>query len=730
MIFFVLKILYKMKNPFIVTKLVSLLVFSILTITTSNIFAQTSTDWFNPDTVKAGRFDTGKMWTFEYPPTEYFKEEYNFTPDEKWFEHVRLSTLKFATICSASFVSGDGLIMTNHHCARESVTEITGMDEDFHKDGFIADDIQDEKPVPGLFVDQCIKIEDVTGEIDNALEKAESEEESIKLEEEKIKEIENRFTDEKKGIIAKVTPLYFGGKYSLYIYKRYSDVRLVFAPEDQTGYFGGDYDNFTYPRYNLDCSFFRVYNDEGKALSVDNYFKWSEKGAEPGEVVFIPGNPGSTSRLNTVAQLEYARDVTYPETIELIKTYVDFLQGMINKDPEKSYGLMDQLLLYYNSQKAYKGMLKGLQDPMLMQKKKDFEKTFQNKVQSNPELNEKYGDVWDKIEKLMVDLLRLEKEREVVSYTWEGNPDYFTVAQELAYIAEELKLPESERLENYVGDKLMELIDFLKPEEFNTEANKHLLGAKIDSLYSILGKDNELVKIFTNGKTGKEAVDDILSRTFLTSSEKIKEMVAEGPDSILNSIDPFLDYIRIADEMEKKINEDINNIFDNENILNRLLGRALFEVYGTSIPPDATFTLRISDGVVKGFPYNGTVAPPITTFYGLFDRYYSFNGKFPWSLDEQWLDYPKEFDLSTPFNFVCTDDVVGGNSGSPVINKNAEIVGVAFDGNIQSLPGDFIYDPDVNRCVGLESTGMLKAIKYIYNFNRLAQELETGKISK
>jgi len=686
--------------------------------------------WLDLDTVKAGKFDTGKMWTFEYPPTKYFKEEYNFSPDEKWFEHVRLSTLKFATYCSASFVSEDGLIMTNHHCARESVTEITGMDEDLHKDGFVAEDLEDENPVPGLFVDQCIKIEDVTKEIEEALETTKSEEESINLEKEKIKELESQYTDEKKGIIAKVTPLYFGGKYSLYIYKRYSDVRLVFAPETQAGYFGGDFDNFTYPRYNLDCSFFRVYDDEGKPLKVDNYFKWSKEGARQGEVVFIPGNPGSTSRLNTVAQLDYARDVTYPDMIELISSYIDFLQEMITKAPEKSYGLMDQLLIYYNSQKAYKGMLKGLRDPVLMQKKKDFEKMFKNKVQSDPGLNEKYGDVWDKIEKLMIDLRRLDKEQDVVSYTSEGNPDYFTVAQDLAYIAEELKLPESERLENYVGDKLIELIDSLKPEEYNTEANKYKLEAKTDLLYSTLGKDNELVKIFTNGKTGKEAVNDILSRSFLTSSEKIKEMVAEGADSILNSGDPFLDYIKIADEMERKIDEDINNIYDKENVLNRLLGRALFDVYGTSIPPDATFTLRISDGVVKGFPYNGTIAPPITTFYGMYDRYYSFDKKFPWSLNERWLDHSDDFDLSTPFNFVCTDDVVGGNSGSPVINKDAEIVGVAFDGNIQSLPGDFIYDPEVNRCVGLESTGMLEAIKYIYKFDRLAEELVSGKISK
>ena len=278
----------------ILTKLFISLSASLLIYQSSEIFSQTP-ERINLDTVKAGRFDTGKMWTFEYPPTDYFKEEYGFTPDKEWYEHVQLATLKFADYCSASFVSADGLIMTNHHCARESVTEIISEGEDFHKDGFIAWELSDERPVPGLFVEQCIRIEDVTEEIQSALESAQSDSERIAIESEKISEIESRYPNDEETF-AKVTPLYFGGKYSLYHYKRYNDVRLVFAPESQAGYFGGDYDNFTYPRYNLDCSFFRVYDKDGNPLKVDHYFKWSENGAEPGEVVFVPGNPGSTNQ--------------------------------------------------------------------------------------------------------------------------------------------------------------------------------------------------------------------------------------------------------------------------------------------------------------------------------------------------------------------------------------------------------------------------------------------------
>ena len=689
-----------------------------------NSFSQNS-QWLNLDTIKAGKFDTGKMWTFENPPTEYFEEEYGFTPDKDWYEHVQFATLKFADYCSASFVSEDGLIMTNHHCARESVTEIISEGDNFHEDGFIAWELSEERPVPGLYVEQCIGIEDVTEEIQSALEMAKSDSERIAIESQKISEIEARYEQNEKTF-AKVTPLYFGGKYSLYIYKRYNDVRLVFAPESQAGYFGGDYDNFTYPRYNLDCSFFRVY-DNGIPLKVDHYFKWSKNGAEEGELVFVPGNPGSTNRLSTVAQLEYARDNIYPQTIELVDSFIEFLQGIIKEDPESANYLNDQLLNYYNSRKAYKGMLDGLRDPVLMQKKKAFENELRSKVQSDTELNKKYGTIWTDLENVVGEMKQLSARQSALSYDNYDSPEYFMIASQLIGLAEEMKLAETDSTYAYTEDEMNEFINSLLPEDFDFEKNNELLKNKIEFLYTEFG-DNEFANEFTHGKKGDEAVEDILSRTYLRSTEKIKEVVENGPDAILNSGDPFIEFVKFSGEESKIISERIDELAAKEATINQKLGRALFEVYGTSIPPDATFTLRISDGIVKGFEYNGTIAPPITTFYGLLDRYYSFDGKFPWNLHERWLDAPEEFDFSTPFNFVATNDVVGGNSGSPVINKDAEIVGVSFDGNIQSLPGDFIYDPEVNRSVAVHSAGMLEAIRDLYKFERLAEELLNGRI--
>jgi hypothetical protein len=469
-----------------------------------------------------------------------------------------------------------------------------------------------------------------------------------------------------------------------------------------------------------------VYDKDGNPLKVEHYFKWSEKGAEEGEVVFVPGNPGSTNRLSTVAQLEYARDYTYPQTIQLIEGYILFLENIVKEDPGSSGYLNDQLLSYYNSKKAYDGMLDGLRDPVLMQKKKVFENDLKEKVQSDAQLNEKYGSLWTNIENDLIEMKKLTKKQSALSYDSFNSPDYFLIASQLIPIANEYELSRTDTSITYTDEDLKESINLLLPDDFDTDANKELLKNKIDLLYEEFG-NTEFINKFTDGKKGDDAVESILSRTILTSPDKMYELVKEGSDALLNSGDPFIEFIQYADQQNDLISIRIDEISMKEMTSNQKLGEVIFEVYGTSIPPDATFTLRISDGIVKGFDYNGTIAPSITTFYGLLDRYNSFDGEFPWNLHERWLDAPEEFDFSTPFNFVTTNDVVGGNSGSPVINKDAEVVGVAFDGNIQSLPGDFIYDPEVNRSVGVHSAGMLEAIKDLYQFERLADELQTGK---
>lgn len=555
------------------------------------------------DTVKAGKFDNGKMWTFEHPPVDYFKEAYNFTPDKTWFDHVRLSALRFANYCSASFVSEDGLIMTNHHCGRDAVSSVQLEGEDLHETGFYAETLEQERPVKGLYVDQLIYIIDVTKEVTEAFESEKDDEAKIELRKKKIEELEKSYS-EKLGLICKVVTLYNGAEYSIYAYKRYSDVRLVFAPEDQIGFFGGDPDNFTYPRYNLDMTFFRAYDENGRPIKCEHYFKWNPEGAQPGEPIFVVGNPGRTDRLKTVAQLEFDRDVTYPMGLQRINKIVDSLKLRVKLEPELKKELNNQIFFIENTRKVYTGILKGLNDPILMAKRKDFEKRFKEAINNNPELKSKYSTLWDEISSLLVEKKDIYKEL------------------------------------------------------YNTDTT-----------------------------------------------------ITEG----------F--------EKATLLRNKLKTINAKENVKLQLLGKALFEVYGTTIPPDATFTLRISDGVIQGYEYNGTIAPPKTTFYGIYDRYFSFNKEYPWSLPERWKNPPPEFDMSVPINFVSTNDIIGGNSGSPVINTNAEIIGLAFDGNIESLPGRFIFTTEANRTISVDSKGILECLKNMYKANRLYKELINGKIN-
>lgn len=667
----------------------------------------------NLDTVKAGRFDNGKMWTFDYPPIDYINETYGFRPTQEWLDNVRMAALRFSSYCSASFISADGLVMTNHHCGRESITAVEKKGEDLHKNGFIALKLEDERKVDGLYVDQLIKIVDVTKEIQEAINSGQTNEEKIKNKEKKIKEIESQNTQ--PGMKAQVVTLYSGGLYSLYIYKRYNDVRLVFAPEDQAGFFGGDPDNFTYPRYNLDCTFFRVYDENGKPLKTQHYFKWSQKGAKEGEPIFVVGNPGRTSRLNTVAQLEYKRDVAYPDISKFLDFMVDYYKDEIAKDPSKAKELNDRLFSYTNSQKVYKGILKGLNSGVIMAKKKDFEKKFREAVDSKPELKEKYNGVWDNIANVNKEVAKVYPEYYSYRINPNLNPSFFIIAD---------KIISSFKSNNTPSEK--DVIGLFANVDKDYDAK--VLEFLVEQYISKLGKDNPNIKTLTGGKSGKDAVDYILSNTVLTSQEKTLELVNKGSDAFLNSGDPIIAYVANTRDRFNEINKKIEEQRAIEKVNNELLGQAIYDVFGVSIPPDATFTLRISDGVIKSYPYNGTIAPPKTTFYGIYDRYYSFNKEYPWELPERWINPPKEFNLSTPFNFISTNDIIGGNSGSPMINKNAEIVGLAFDGNIESLTDEIIYLDDVPHTVSVDSEGLFEVVKNLYKVDRLAYELRNGKM--
>ena len=679
----------------------------------------------NLDTVKAGQFDTGKMWTFDYPPMDYFAKTYGMSPSKEWFEKARLSCLRLPG-CSASFITEDGLVMSNHHCARGPLDLVNRPGENLPDDGFYAATLEEERKVPGLNIDQLALIEDVTDEIVKAFEAGTTDEDRVRKRQEKVAEVEKRYRD-KTGLMCSVITFYNGGRYSLYGYKRYTDVRLVFAVETDIGFYGGDPDNFTYPRYDIDLSLFRVY-DNGKPLKTQNYFKWSKAGAAEGEPVFVLGNPGRTNRLLTVSQLEFFRDQSYPFTFLVLDNMVKIYSDYIAKYPDKRMKYQTALFGFSNSQKLYEGRLKGLRDPMLLAKKRDFERTFRSAVSAKPDLSSKYSGVWTEIEKLQADRTSIYAEQSIYNFAGAGRSVFFTLAANLVDFANQLKLPEAQRTARYKGALLDTTKARFYPAEVDVELQRAILAFHLSWMKQYAGGNNDQLNALLKGQSPVGSSNDLISRTILTSKEKVMALLNGNPENIMSSNDPFVSFVVKTMDRAKVVRDRVAEIASKEAARVQSLGKALYDIYGTSFPPDATFTLRVADGVVKGYPYNGTLAPPVTTFYGMYDRYYSFGKREPWKLPAKWQNPPPTFNMSTPMNFSSTNDIIGGNSGSPVVNKNLEVIGLVFDGNIESLPNDIIYSDEVDRAVSVHSAGILEALENIYRADRLVKEIRAGKI--
>lgn len=694
----------------------------IFTIIFSNGFLLPQTYYgFNPDTVKAQKFDMGKMWTFENPPIEYFEKEYGFKPSPELLEKFQKSALKFGGGCSASFVSADGLIMTNHHCVRGILQSVQKDDENILRDGFFAKTIEEERTVPNLKVEQLLIIKDVTSEIQSAMDEGKTDAEKIELRDKKIDELKADNSKTNPDLTFKVISLYNGGKYSLYGYKVYNDIRLVFVPELFVAKLGGDPDNFTYPRYGLDCAFLRAY-ENGKPIKTDFYFNWNDKSIVEDQPVFVIGNPGRTNRIYTMAQIEYARDIQYPMLVDMFKEMYGIYEKMVEETSAEDFNLIARLYSIGNALKVYEGTYKALLDPFLVARKKDFEKNFKSAVFSKPDLKEKYGNIWSELEQSRQEARK--DAHKIYAYTISNfySPQYLIMANRLVQYAKDLKN------DKITKEKFDSLTTQLFPKDFNKELQKKLLVVQLNILKNNLSKDDIVVLKLIGEKSTEQAADEMIEKSAFSSSDKLLKFANSGADAVLTSDDPFIFYVLNTQDELKQMQEENKTRTDKEEILNQMLGEALYKVYGDAIPPDATGTLRLADGIVKGYNYNGTKAPIKTTFYGALDRYYSFDKKFPFNLPAYWENLPKEFDLSTPLDFVSTNDIVGGNSGSPVVNTKGEIVGLAFDGNIESLPSNFIYTTEANRTVCVSAVGMMEAIRDLYKATRLSNELANGKI--
>ncbi len=675
----------------------------------------------SPDTTKGGPLDLGKMWTFDNPPSAYFQKTYNFTADEKWFDESRLASLRFADYCSASFVSANGLVMTNHHCARESGTGVARKGEDLNATGFFAKTPADERKVSGLFVDQLVKIEDVTARVQDAMSAGgsaapQSEQAQLQAREQAFTAIKQEYgtKDGWKGLELQTITFYNGGRYSLYGFKRYTDVRLVFMPELQLGFFGGDYDNFTYPRYALDCSFFRVY-DNGKPLKTSHFFKFNTTGVRDGEPIFVIGNPGHTERLKTVAELEFDRDLQTPNTIQLLRNRSNALQAY--NASAKSDSVLNEIFSYENSLKAYGGQLEGLRDASLLSRKTVFENQFKAAAKAK-NLPADQLKTWDDIATNTSQLRTLFKDANYLAPSERTMGELLTFANVVTQFSELLatRPQDAERARSLM----------VIPNVKNRTLDEAFLAAHLAEAQAGLGNDDPYVKAALTGAGGKiltpkEAAAYLIKNTKLTDPAFVSEL-STRPNAAASSTDPMLVLARIGFPRYVAAARQARQISQKQEVLRGQLGRMLYEVYGTAVPPDATFSLRINDGVVQSYDYNGTKAPILTTFAGLYDRNYSFANKAPWDLPARWKNPPVEL-LKQPMCFISTNDIIGGNSGSPMINKNREAVGLAFDGNMESLPGEFIFVPDANRTISVHTGGIIAAMRYIYKADRLVNEL-------
>jgi len=675
--------------------------------------------------VKFEMSDLGKMWTFDSVPVDQFEKLYGFKPSQEWLDDVRMSALLVGNFCTAAFISADGLIMTNHHCGRDRLPGVSPAGKDYLRDGYFAEKLSDEIPIKGLSVDQLVMIEDVSKEVISAMNAGKDDNEKIKFRNEKISEIQKRY-NEKTKLNCRVIQLYNGGKFSLYGYKRYTDLRLVFAPDFQIASTGWDWDNFTYPRFELDFMFFRAYED-GKPVKADHFFKWSNEGAKDGEPVFVVGNPGSTQRLLSVAQLEFLRDKAYKYSLltynEIYKVNYELFQA----HPEKRTELLNGVMGVGNGRKSFAGRYMGLRDELIMKKKREFENELIKQVNSNPELKNKYGHVWSAIKETLAEYRKIIDESTVFNPRVQFLPVYGNIAAEVIKFAEDLKESKTQADDK----KITEFLDKAVFKNIDSERQKKLTRVFANVVTTILGEENSLVKKLFNGKKGDEAADYLWSISRLLTKESVAELLKKSPDEILNSSDPFIYFKKTAQARMKELTPKVTEINNTLQVLNQLLGEVGYKIFGDKMPPDATMTLRISDGRLEGYEYNGTIAPAKTTFLGLYDKWYSFGQKdYPFGLHPRWQSVPAGFNLSTFVGFASTNDIVGGNSGSSVININKEVIGVAHDGNLESLAGDFIFLPQVNRTVSSDSQGMIEALKYYFKADRIVKELRAGKITE
>jgi hypothetical protein len=673
--------------------------------------------------VGAARGDEG-MWVFNNLPLDYLKQTYGFEPTPEWVDHLRLSAVRFNSGGSGSFVSADGLVMTNHHVGADTLQKLSTPERDYYKDGFHARSREEEVPAPDLELNVVESIEDVTARVNAEVTESMSDAEAEAARRRAIAAIEKESLDQ-TGLRSDVVKLYQGGQYHLYRYKTYTDVRLVFAPEFDIAFFGGDPDNFEFPRYCLDVCFFRAY-ENGQPAQVRHHLSWSRTGTREGDLVFVAGNPGRTSRLYTVAHLEYLRDLAFPFLLEYLHDREAALKTYSARGPEQARQAKEELFSIQNSRKARTGGLGGLKDPTIMGRKRAQEQAIRSRIASDKARQDRYGSAWDRVAEAQKAAAEILLPYNFLELGRAFDSDLFRIARTLVRLAEEDAKPNADRLREYqdAGRKSLELALYSSAPiypEFEIFKIAHALEYWRQRM-----PDHPLIEPIFGGRTADEVARSLVEGTRLADVETRRQLARGGIAAIQASDDPMIALARLVDPAARAARQAREDRVDGvETAAYALIARALFEEYGDSIYPDATFTLRLAFGTVAGYEVDGQAIPAFTTIGGAFEHAAAHGNVEPYQLPPSWFAARDagRLRLDTPFNFVSTVDIIGGNSGSPVVDRNGELVGIIFDGNIQSLVLDFAYDDQVARAVSVDSRAILEALRSVYNATELLREL-------
>ena len=662
------------------------------------------------------RADEG-MWTFDNLPLDQLRERYGFTPTQEWLDHLRLSSVRVGG-ASGSFVSGDGLVMTNMHVALGYVQSLSGADADYVTNGFYAPTRDDEPTAPNLEASVLVSMEEVTARV-HATAAGLSDADALQARRAEIARAEKESLDA-TGLFSSVVSLYNGGEYWLYRYKRYTDVRLVFAPENQAAFFGGDADNFTYPRYCLDVAFFRVYED-GAPAETPHHLAIATQGPDPGELIFVTGNPGSTDRLFTYDQLEYQRDVRYPTYLDYFETYRDLVLDYAAIDAEHARRVQRQLLGTGNSLKAMGGEHRGLTDPELMRRLETRDNDFRGRIAGNARARD-YTAAFEAIAEATRHAADSFAQRVYRGFVGSG---LATTAGTIVRYVTEVEKPDAERLPGYHESELEALrFRLLSPAPVYPDLDAHLVAGFLEKSRAVLGADDPWVAAVLGDETPTAVATRLLEGTRLTDVEFRRSLIEGGRAAVDASDDPLIALTRELDPQRRRDQQWFRDEVESRLVdAGETLATARFDLYGRSTYPDATGTLRMTFGTVSGYPMNGTRAPHETTLYGLFDRALGFGNAGEHALPQRYWDRRDDLDLSTPVNFVSTADIIGGNSGSPVVNREGALVGLIFDGNIESLVSRYAYDAERARAVAVHPGYILEALEVLYDADALVTEL-------